>query len=89
MLELRLFLHLPRLLAGAARVHAQESPSESENGSEIVVTAQRRVERQIDVPVAVSAVSSALPDQTGIRDPLRPVQERRFSAAPVSKKGIT
>ncbi|MCC6827348.1 MAG: TonB-dependent receptor [Novosphingobium sp.] len=45
-------------LAAAMPAMAQAAPAEEQTGSEIVVTAQKRNERLIDVPVAISAVSS-------------------------------
>jgi iron complex outermembrane recepter protein len=52
-----------------AQVQAQEAPeADSGEGSEIVVTARRRAERLIDVPVAVTAISGEALEARGALD---------------------
>jgi len=54
---------------GAAAI-AQDTESSAQNaGSDvIVVTAQRRTERLLDVPLAVSVLSAEMMEQTGVRE---------------------
>jgi iron complex outermembrane receptor protein len=57
-------------LVAPASVHAQtaESASEASDEGVIVVTARRREERQIDVPIAITSFSAAKLEQQGALD---------------------
>src|SRR5262249_55291444 len=55
---------------GAGQVHAQQAPSAGTTVGEVVVTAQRRSERLVDVPITVAAVSGAQLQQRGVTDVL-------------------
>ena len=70
-------------LAGTSAAFAQTTtPAEGINGGDIVVTAQKRSQRLIDVPVAVSAIDSdslATQNLNTLRD--------YFSLLPVLKYG--
>ncbi len=57
---------IPALLA--APVLAQDEPGVSDDSGEIVVTARRREERLIDVPVAITAYSGEALERTGAID---------------------
>src|SRR5205809_5477832 len=63
---------LSTALAGSAfafaqAAHAQDSSRESASPSdEIIVTAQRREERLIDVPIAITALNSDRLDKAGV-----------------------
>ena len=59
----------PAAMAVAAPVAAQEAVAASEDsGSDIIVTARRRDERLIDVPIAVTAISGAALEARGAID---------------------
>jgi iron complex outermembrane recepter protein len=58
----------PLTIAIAAPVYAQEPADESSGISEVIVTARKREEALIDVPLAITAVTAEEIQQRGIRD---------------------
>lgn len=72
--KLALFCLASTALSGTAFAQAAQEPAAAtQNGAgtsdfDIVVTAQRREERLIDVPIAVSAVSSATLERAGVQN---------------------
>src|SRR5262249_19824684 len=49
---------LAALIAGAPAAYAQENTPAASNSDEIIVTAQRRAERSLDVPITVTTLSA-------------------------------
>lgn len=66
---------LASMTAGAAQAQSAEAagpaattPAAADGSAEIVVTAQRRAENQVDVPIAITTLSGAELSQNGVKD---------------------
>jgi outer membrane receptor protein involved in Fe transport len=76
------------LIALVAPAHAQTAPAESDARDEIVVTAQLREQKPIDVPIAVSTLSGDQLDRLGSTNSRRRRASFRASRCRTSRPTI-
>jgi outer membrane receptor protein involved in Fe transport len=63
-----LFAAVSAAALGSARAYAEETASTASQVQEIVVTAQKREQREIDVPITLTAYSGAYLQKIGVQD---------------------